>query len=204
MAADDFAKALKRRRQISITVTGRLTGRAITMPVWFVSDDRALWLLPVHGSKTQWYRNLKKDRAIAAWPQRQPFRREPHQTPHRAPEERRRSLRAFTAAIKARPLLRNDGWAERHFAIYPDRSFARYLGYRECVRQAGNTSLRRPPRKRRADQLFPHSGQPLLGIIQRGRHCAGARTSWNFAGLHSLRGIHQRSHFATKFRREAR
>jgi deazaflavin-dependent oxidoreductase (nitroreductase family) len=65
MAADDFAKALKRRRQISITITGRSSGRAITMPVWFVSDDRALWLLPVHGSKTQWYRNLKKDRAIA-------------------------------------------------------------------------------------------------------------------------------------------
>jgi deazaflavin-dependent oxidoreductase (nitroreductase family) len=65
MAADDFATALKRRREISITVTGRRTGNAITMPVWFVSDDRALWLLPVHGSKTQWYRNLEKDRAIA-------------------------------------------------------------------------------------------------------------------------------------------
>jgi deazaflavin-dependent oxidoreductase (nitroreductase family) len=76
MAADDFAKALKRRRQISITVTGRRTGRAITMPVWFVSDDRALWLLPVYGSKTQWYRNLKKDRAIAvqAGSERQDFR----------------------------------------------------------------------------------------------------------------------------------
>ena len=76
MAADDFAKALKRRRQISITVTGRSTGRAITMPVWFVSDDRALWLLPVYGSKTQWYRNLIKDRAIAvqAGSERQDFR----------------------------------------------------------------------------------------------------------------------------------
>jgi deazaflavin-dependent oxidoreductase (nitroreductase family) len=65
MAADDFAKTLQRRREISITVSGRRTGRAITMPVWFVADDRALWLLPVSGSKTQWYRNLEKDRAIA-------------------------------------------------------------------------------------------------------------------------------------------
>jgi deazaflavin-dependent oxidoreductase (nitroreductase family) len=64
MAEDAFGKALKRRRQISITVTGRRTGRAITIPVWFVSDDRALRLLPVYGSHTQWYRNLKKDRAI--------------------------------------------------------------------------------------------------------------------------------------------
>jgi deazaflavin-dependent oxidoreductase (nitroreductase family) len=64
MAEDEFQKALRRRRQISITVTGRRTGRAVTIPVWFVSDDRAIWLLPVSGSDTQWYRNLEKDRAI--------------------------------------------------------------------------------------------------------------------------------------------
>jgi deazaflavin-dependent oxidoreductase (nitroreductase family) len=64
MAEDDFVKAFKRRRQISITVTGRRTGRAITIPVWFVSGDRTLWLLPVKGSDTQWYRNLKKNRAV--------------------------------------------------------------------------------------------------------------------------------------------
>ena len=37
MAEDDFANALRKRRQISITVTGRCTGRAITIPVWFVA-----------------------------------------------------------------------------------------------------------------------------------------------------------------------
>jgi deazaflavin-dependent oxidoreductase (nitroreductase family) len=65
MAEDDFPKALRRRRQISITVTGRRTGRAITIPVWFISDNSAIWFLPVSGSDTQWYRNLEKDRAIA-------------------------------------------------------------------------------------------------------------------------------------------
>ena len=64
MAEDDFTNALKRRRQISITVTGCRTGRAITIPVWFVADDHVLWLLPVYGSKTQWYQNLEKNRAI--------------------------------------------------------------------------------------------------------------------------------------------
>jgi deazaflavin-dependent oxidoreductase (nitroreductase family) len=64
MQEDDFAKALKRRRQVSISVNGRLTGRTITIPVWFVSDERGLSLLPVYGSKTQWYRNLQKDRAM--------------------------------------------------------------------------------------------------------------------------------------------
>jgi deazaflavin-dependent oxidoreductase (nitroreductase family) len=64
MANDDFTRTLNRRRQISITVTGHHTGRAITIPVWFVHSDGALWLLPVYGSETQWYRNLEKDRAI--------------------------------------------------------------------------------------------------------------------------------------------
>jgi deazaflavin-dependent oxidoreductase (nitroreductase family) len=64
MAVKAIADLLKKRRQISISVTGRRTGRAITLPVWFVCDDRALWLLPVYGSHTQWYRNLQKDRAI--------------------------------------------------------------------------------------------------------------------------------------------
>ena len=58
MAEDDFAPVLKNRRQISITVIGRRSGRAITRPVWFVFEEHALWLLPVYGSQTQWYRNL--------------------------------------------------------------------------------------------------------------------------------------------------
>ena len=64
MAGDDFAKALKRRRRISITVNDRRTRHAITIPVWFVYDDGLLWLLPANGSDTQWYRNLMNDRAI--------------------------------------------------------------------------------------------------------------------------------------------
>jgi deazaflavin-dependent oxidoreductase (nitroreductase family) len=60
----EIADALKKRRQISITVIGRRTGRQITIPVWFVLDQNALWLLPVYGSNTQWYQNLDKNRAI--------------------------------------------------------------------------------------------------------------------------------------------
>ena len=57
-AGDRIDRLLKNRRQISISVIGRRTGRTITLPVWFVSADDALWLLPVYGSRTQWYRNL--------------------------------------------------------------------------------------------------------------------------------------------------
>jgi len=57
-AEDRIDRLLKNRRQISISVIGRRTGRTITLIVWFVSADDALWLLPVYGSRTQWYRNL--------------------------------------------------------------------------------------------------------------------------------------------------
>jgi deazaflavin-dependent oxidoreductase (nitroreductase family) len=64
MPDDALTQALKKRRQIAITVIGRRTGRAIKMPVWFVCEGNVLWLLPVYGSRTQWFRNLEKNRAI--------------------------------------------------------------------------------------------------------------------------------------------
>jgi|SRR4029434_1731048 len=64
MAEDKFDRGLKKRQQISITVVGRHSGRTITLPVWFVSTDDGLLLLPVYGSQTQWYRNLLKNPTI--------------------------------------------------------------------------------------------------------------------------------------------
>src|SRR5579864_6597874 len=52
---------LSRYREIKITVTGRKSGRAISIPVWFVFEDGKLYLLPVHGSDTQWYKNVTKN-----------------------------------------------------------------------------------------------------------------------------------------------
>jgi len=49
---------LSRYRQIAITVTGRKSGRKISTPVWFVLEGDTLWLLPVQGSDTQWYKNV--------------------------------------------------------------------------------------------------------------------------------------------------
>jgi deazaflavin-dependent oxidoreductase (nitroreductase family) len=51
---------LARSREINISVTGRKSGRAISIPVWFVLDDEKLYLLPVHGSNTEWYKNVIK------------------------------------------------------------------------------------------------------------------------------------------------
>lgn len=61
---DDLKDHLSRYREINITVTGRKSGRFITNPVWFVSEGQTLYLLPVSGSDTQWYKNLLKDPSI--------------------------------------------------------------------------------------------------------------------------------------------
>ncbi|HEX8817589.1 MAG TPA: nitroreductase/quinone reductase family protein [Terriglobales bacterium] len=61
---DSLKKQLSRSGEIKITVTGRKTGRAITLPVWFVLDGDTLNLLPVEGSDSQWYQNVLKNPKI--------------------------------------------------------------------------------------------------------------------------------------------
>lgn len=61
---DNLRDQLSRYREINITVTGRKSGRAITNPVWFVSEDEKLYLLPVSGSDTQWYKNVLENPTI--------------------------------------------------------------------------------------------------------------------------------------------
>ena len=65
VSRDDALKdRLSRSREINITVTGRKSGRSISIPVWFVSEDNKLYLLPVSGSDTQWYKNVLKNPSI--------------------------------------------------------------------------------------------------------------------------------------------
>jgi deazaflavin-dependent oxidoreductase (nitroreductase family) len=54
---DALKNSLSRSQEITISVTGRKSGRTISVPVWFVYDDK-LYLLPVKGSDTQWYKNV--------------------------------------------------------------------------------------------------------------------------------------------------
>ena len=61
---DTLKDRLSRYRQINITVTGRKSGRTISIPVWFVMEDDKLYLLPVQGSDTQWYKNVLKNPLI--------------------------------------------------------------------------------------------------------------------------------------------
>ena len=54
---DSLKERLRRYRQIKLSVTGRKTGRTVSIPVWFVLEGERLYLLPVQvrtrsGTKT--------------------------------------------------------------------------------------------------------------------------------------------------------
>jgi deazaflavin-dependent oxidoreductase (nitroreductase family) len=61
---DALKDRLSRVREIEISVTGRNSGRTISIPVWFVLEGEKLYLLPVQGSDTQWYKNVLKNPSI--------------------------------------------------------------------------------------------------------------------------------------------
>jgi deazaflavin-dependent oxidoreductase (nitroreductase family) len=61
---DTLKARLARYRQIKISVVGRKSGRTISIPVWFVLEGENLYLLPVQGSDTQWYKNVLQNPSI--------------------------------------------------------------------------------------------------------------------------------------------
>jgi deazaflavin-dependent oxidoreductase (nitroreductase family) len=61
---DSLERRLSKSSEINITVTGRKSGRTISNPIWFALDDGKLYLLPVKGADTQWYKNVLKNPSI--------------------------------------------------------------------------------------------------------------------------------------------
>ena len=64
MSKSEFNDTLDRTSEIQLTVRGRKSGQDISRPVWFVHENNTLYLLPVQGSETNWYKNLLKDPTI--------------------------------------------------------------------------------------------------------------------------------------------
>jgi hypothetical protein len=61
MSKADLYKRLDRASEMTLSVKGRKSGRDIPRPVWFVHEGNTLYLLPVQGSDTNWYKNLLTD-----------------------------------------------------------------------------------------------------------------------------------------------
>ena len=58
MSNQEFMKALDASSEVDLTVTGRASGREISIPVWFVHEGDTLYLVPINGSDSDWYKNV--------------------------------------------------------------------------------------------------------------------------------------------------
>lgn len=61
---DKLKQTLQRTDEIDITVIGRKSGRPVTNTVWFALEGDTLYLLPVKGSQSQWFKNVLKNPSI--------------------------------------------------------------------------------------------------------------------------------------------
>jgi hypothetical protein len=64
MDNSEIQKALDSSAELEITVTGRRSGIEHSTPVWFVREGKFVFLMPVRGSKNQWYKNILKSKRI--------------------------------------------------------------------------------------------------------------------------------------------
>ena len=64
MSTTAFEEALNRSSEIELSVIGRSSGMSIERPVWFVYKSNMLYLMPLNGSETNWYKNILKNPAI--------------------------------------------------------------------------------------------------------------------------------------------
>jgi len=64
MDSSEIQKTIDSSVELQITVTGRKSGREFSTPVWFVREGKSIFLMPVRGSKNQWYKNVLKSRRI--------------------------------------------------------------------------------------------------------------------------------------------
>jgi hypothetical protein len=56
MATTEFLEALKSRSEVKLTV--KRSERWTTRPVWFIVDGTTIYLLPVYGTDTKWYKHV--------------------------------------------------------------------------------------------------------------------------------------------------
>ena len=55
---DALRTSLSQSNELNVTLIGRRSGRKISIPSWCVLEGDKLYLLPVKGSDTQWYKNV--------------------------------------------------------------------------------------------------------------------------------------------------
>ena len=64
MGSEKLKSALQDVNEVELKVTGRKSGNETSRPIWFVLEGDKLLLLPVGGSESNWYRNIRKTPTI--------------------------------------------------------------------------------------------------------------------------------------------
>jgi hypothetical protein len=64
MSKADLRHSLASAYEITLSVKGRKSGKDITRPIWFSYEGNTLYLLPVQGSDTNWYKNMLTDPSL--------------------------------------------------------------------------------------------------------------------------------------------
>ena len=62
MAASEFLEALKSRNEVELAV--KRGGKWTTRPVWFAVDGATVYLLPMYGADTKWYKYISANPEI--------------------------------------------------------------------------------------------------------------------------------------------
>jgi len=62
MAAKEFLEALKSASEVELTV--KRAGKWTTRPVWFAVDGATVYLLPMYGAETKWYKYISANPEI--------------------------------------------------------------------------------------------------------------------------------------------
>jgi hypothetical protein len=64
MTNDDFRRVIGSASEVQFTFTGRKSGKKFSIPIWFVMDADKLFLLPMRGSRSEWYKGLLKNPVV--------------------------------------------------------------------------------------------------------------------------------------------
>jgi deazaflavin-dependent oxidoreductase (nitroreductase family) len=73
LKSDNIITALKKDKEIELTVTGRRSGKPLPRPVWFALRGTELLLLPVTGTDSQWYKNILRNPQVKIRSSQQSF-----------------------------------------------------------------------------------------------------------------------------------
>jgi hypothetical protein len=64
MSKANLQKRLNRAYELTLSIKGRKSGKDIPRPVWFVNEGSTLYLLPVQGTDTNWYKNFQANQTL--------------------------------------------------------------------------------------------------------------------------------------------